>query len=107
MIRAVCTAATLAFVSTMASASQLDCNNSDVAAFVLDVFNYMLDKNPDTNKAGLRVMSMTNVSTLHDPELELVCHGEYLFNNGSRIVGTLSIKKDASGNYTPAWNSDD
>jgi hypothetical protein len=94
-MRTFCAAALLAVVASTASAADLNCNDPQVAAIVRDMFNYLLKERAPAR--GLQMMDMTHAETVHNPEAALACHGEFLFNNGGRVTGTLTVRRDAGG----------
>ena len=103
VMRSFCTAAVLAVAASMASAADLNCNDPQVAALVRDIFNDLLKERAPAR--GLQVTDMTHAETVHNPEAALACHGEFLFNNGGRATGTLTVRRNAGG-MTPSFDLD-
>lgn len=95
MIRTFCAAAVLAVVAATGSAANLDCKDPQVADLVRDIFNDLLKQRAPAR--GLQVLGMTHAETVHNPEAALACHGEFLFNNGGRATGTLTVRRNAAG----------
>ena len=96
-------ACAIAAVASTASAAQLNCNDPQVIALVRDIFNDMLNKRAPAR--GLQVTDMTHADTVHNPDAALACHGEFLFNNGGRATGTLTVRRNAGG-MTPSFDLD-